>query len=400
MKKPRVAFIVQRCGVEVNGGAEAHCLQIAQRMARHWDTEVLTTCALDYMTWENSYPAGLEEIGGTIVRRFPVDQPRDVTHFDELSARLRGRGVAATQSEQEEWMQAQGPISSGLLDYLGAHRGEYDAFIFFGYLYATTYFGLPLVQEKAFLAPLAHDEWTIYLSMWDSFFARPRALIFNTSFEKEFLRRRLPSLSLEGPVVAVGIEPPADFAPELFRARYGLDDPFLLYVGRIDESKGCRWLIENFVRARNAGRIQHKLVLAGTEVMPIPFHDDVIHLGFIDEAQKWSAMAACDWLVMPSPHESLSMVLLEAWGAGRPALVTGDAEVLVGQCRRANAGLWYRNSEEFEAILRTIDGSTKQRLGARGRQFVATHYSWERVVNNYADLFEEQEAIPVYNRRG
>ena len=383
----RVAFVVQRCGIEVNGGAEAHCLQVAQRMSKHWETDVLTTCALDYMTWADHYPPGTEDADGTIIRRFPVDQSRDVESFNRLSGELHGRQAAAGISEQEAWMRAQGPISSSLLDYLVAHRDEYDAFIFFGYLYATTYFGLPLVADKAYLAPLAHDEWTIYFTMWDSFFRLPRRLIFNTSFERDFLHRRFPDMPLGGPIVGVGIEPPTTFDPDRFRRRYRLADPFLLYVGRIDESKGCRWLIENFIHARTAGTIDAKLVLAGNEVMPIPFHDDVIHLGFIDDEQKWDGMAACDWLVMPSPHESLSMVLLEAWAAGRPAIVTAEAEVLVGQCRRANAGLWYRDLPEFEAILRSVDDRTKVALGANGQRYVAKHYSWERVEADYLSLF-------------
>jgi glycosyltransferase involved in cell wall biosynthesis len=187
-----------------------------------------------------------------------------------------------------------------LLDYLAAHRDEYDAFIFFGYLYATTYFGLPLVREKAYLAPLAHDEWPIHFSMWERIFSLPQRLIFNTSDERDFLRSRFPDVQLEAPVVGVGIEPPANADAERFRAKYKLRAPFLLYVGRIDESKGCRWLIENFIEARRRGSIETKLVLIGTEVMPIPFHDDVIHLGFVDDQEKWDAMAACDWLVMPS----------------------------------------------------------------------------------------------------
>lgn len=382
----RVAFIVQRCGVEVNGGAEAHCLQVAQRLSQHWQTEVLTTCALDYMTWENFYPPEPEHTGGTVIRRFPVDQTRDLESFNRLSHDLHARQSSATITEQQEWMRAQGPVSSALLDYLTANRDQYDAFIFFGYLYATTYFGLPLVREKAFLAPLAHDEWTIHFTMWNQFFALPPRLVFNTSFERDFLQRRFPDLRLEGPVIGVGIEPPPTPDPERFRRRYRLADPFLLYLGRIDESKGCRWLIENFIRARKAGTITTKLVLAGNEVMPVPFHDDVIHLGFIDDEQKWDAMAACAWLVMPSPHESLSMVLLEAWAAARPAIVTAEAEVLVGQCRRANGGLWYRDWEEFESILRFTDDATMTALGAQGQRFVAEQYSWERVTSDYLRL--------------
>ncbi len=384
--KRRVAFVVQRCGAEVNGGAEAHCLQVAQHMSRHWQTEVLTTCALDYMTWENAYPPGSEEIGGTIIRRFPVDTSRDVPRFNRLSEELRERQASASLAQQEEWMRAQGPMSAGLLDYLVQHRDEYDAFIFFGYLYATTYFGLPLVAERAFLAPLAHDEWTLCFSMWDEFFKRTPRFIFNTSFEQDFLRRRFPLLNLPGPVVGVGIDAPSAPDAERFRSRYRLESAFLLYVGRIDESKGCGWLLDHFRHARAASTIDTKLILIGSEVMPIPFHDDVIHLGFVDETEKWDALAACEWLVIPSPHESLSMVLLEAWAVGRPAIVTAGAEVLIGQCKRAHGGLWYRNWEELEAILRAIDEPTRALLGRQGQKYVASAYSWDRVERDYLNL--------------
>src|SRR5438067_11029733 len=105
----RVAFVVQRCGLEVNGGAESLCLQIAQRVGRHCPAEVLTTCALDYMTWENFYPEGVEEVGSTVIRRFPVDRARDVAAFNALSQTLHPRRESATPAEQETWMRAQGP---------------------------------------------------------------------------------------------------------------------------------------------------------------------------------------------------------------------------------------------------------------------------------------------------
>ena len=382
----RVAFVVQRCGLEVNGGAETHCLQVAQRMAGYWKTEVLTTCALDYMTWQNHYPEGLERLGGAVIRRFLVDTPRDVASFNRLSEELHARQKSATLAEQETWMRAQGPMSAGLLDYLRAKVDSYDAFVFFGYLYATTYFGLPLVKDKASLAPLAHDEWTIYFSMWNRFFALPKTLIFNSEAERQFLRERFPSISLEGPVIAVGIQPPREVEPDSFRARYGITELFLLYVGRVDESKGCATMFDYFSRWKNETGSPHKLVLLGTEVMPVPFHDDIIHLGFVGDEDKWEAMSACDWLIMPSPHESLSMALLETWSVGRPALVNGTCDVLTSHCRQSNGGLWYNNYTEWSAALSIIDEDTKRVLGRQGQAYVERCYSWERVERDYLAL--------------
>lgn len=389
MTKPRVAFVVQRCGREVNGGAEAHALTIAQRMAAYWDLEVLTTCALDYMTWANHYPEGVEMIDGALIRRFPVAEPRDIDYFNRLSERLRPHSQVASLKEQDAWMRAQGPWSPALLEFIEARSTEYDAFIFFGYLYAQTWFGLPRVAEKAILAPLAHDEWTIYLNGWDRFFSLPRAFIFNTPEERDFLRQRFPQARLEGPVTGMAVDRPVDIDPARFRREYGIDQEFLLYVGRIDPSKGCDRLFDFYLRHRAMGRGPEKLVLLGKPVMPIPDHADILALGFVTEQTKWDALAACDVLVMPSPYESLSLALLEAWSVGKPVLVNGDCAVLVGQCRRANGGVWYQNFEEFSRGLTCLqEGRIPGALGRQGWRFVRKHYSWSVIEKAYWDTVQ------------
>ena len=123
--------------------------------------------------------------------------------------------------------------------------------------------------------------------------------------------------------------------------------------------------------------------------MPIPQDERIVHLGFVDNQTKWDAMAACDWLVVPSRYESLSMVLLETWAAGRPAIVNGQCEVLVGHCRKANAGLWYSNYEEFRGILSLIDSPTQNAMGRQGAAYVRANYSWEQVENKYLQILKK-----------
>ena len=73
-KKNKICFVVQRYGLEVNGGAELHCKQLAEKMTPLYEVHVLTTKAIDYMTWRNEYNQDEENIEGVHVHRFPVDK--------------------------------------------------------------------------------------------------------------------------------------------------------------------------------------------------------------------------------------------------------------------------------------------------------------------------------------
>jgi glycosyltransferase involved in cell wall biosynthesis len=387
--RKRVAFVVQRCGLEVNGGAELLCRLIAERLARRYETEIITTCALDYLTWANHYPAGEQRLNQVSVRRFPVKRPRNIASFSALSESIRARMGRLTLQDEEAWMREQGPWSPELFEYLRKAKHDYDAFIFFTYLYATTYFGLPLVADKALLVPTAHDEWPIYLGIWDRLIELPRAFVFNSEEELSFLRRRFPKAALNGPIVGVAVEPPPAPDPSAFRNAHGIEHRFALYLGRLDPSKGLDQLLSDFRAYRDStGDSSTELVLVGKSAMEIPSRPGVRVLGFLSEQQKWEALAACEVLVMPSPHESLSIACLEAWSMGKPVLVTARSEVLVGQCRRSQAGLWYRNTDEFCAAMECLleEPALRLGLGAKGRNFVQANYCWPRIVEAYGNL--------------
>ncbi|HEX5417871.1 MAG TPA: glycosyltransferase family 1 protein, partial [Chloroflexota bacterium] len=73
----RVAFVVQRYGEEICGGAEQHCRLVAEHLLPYVDVEILTTCALNHLPWDNYDPAGATIINGVTVRRFPIDRARE-----------------------------------------------------------------------------------------------------------------------------------------------------------------------------------------------------------------------------------------------------------------------------------------------------------------------------------
>ena len=386
----RVAFVVQRYGLEVNGGSEALCRMIAERMARYHQVEVLTTRAIDYVTWQDEYSEGLDNVNGIPIRRFGVDHPRDQQQFGELSGRVFGRPHAPV--DEVEWMKKQGPYSSRLLAYIEAHREAYDVFVFFTYLYCTTYFGLPLVKDRAVLVSTCHDEPPIYLGIFDDLFRQVRHLVYLTPEERAFVQRRFYDCDFEGEVIGIGVDPVAGLLPDPewdgIRKQLG-DAEFILYVGRIDESKGCKILIEYFTRyVKETQRANLKLVMVGKAVMPVPGHPQLITAGFVSETTKLHAIEACRFMVAPSPYESLCISILESWLLKRPVLSNGDCEVLRGQCQRSNGGLWYGDYEEFKeaANLLLEKREVAQVLGEQGYEFVQRNCIWSRVDQKYLQV--------------
>ena len=379
----KVAFVVQRYGPEVNGGAELLCRWVAEHLVPYGDIHVLTTCALDYMRWENVYPAGEDVQNAVHVHRFPVDYPRNVRLFERYSRSLFME--QHTYLDELEWMRQQGPVSTELLDYIEQQRAAFDAFIFITYLYATSYFGLPLVPGKAILVPAAHDEPMLYLSMFRALFNIPRYIIFNTHAEQRLVHRVFGNRHIPSSVVGTGINVPADVSAERFRRKYGLRGPFVLYVGRIDKSKNVPELLDYFSHVQGAHLPDLKLVLIGRGPAQIPPHPAIVPLGFVSEEDKFDALQAAAVLIVPSRYESLSMTVLEAWLMGKPVLVNGACDVLKEQCLRSNGGLYYRNYDEFALVLRTLLSlpELQSQLGRQGQVYTRASYSWPVIEKGY-----------------
>jgi glycosyltransferase involved in cell wall biosynthesis len=389
-----LALIVQRYGDEVIGGAELHARLIAQRLAARHDVEVLTTCATDYLTWENQYEPGESRISGIRVRRFPVTRRRTVEGFDELSSKVQF--FEHTDEEESRWMEEHGPVTPELLEHLRRGRDAYDALIFFSYRYWTTYFGLQVAPEKSILVPTAEDDGAVRLRMFKPFFRLPAAYAFNSPEERELLLRMTGAEELEGEVVGVGIEDVPVVPPEEIRRRIDVLGDYLVYVGRIEREKGCARLFDDFCRAVQERHPHLNLVLVGKAVLPVPAHVNVTHLGILSDAEKLAAIGASRLLVHPSPFESLSMALLEAWKMARPALVNGRCAVLRGQVLRAGGGLYYNGYEEFLETLSWLlaHPAEADRLGHSGRAYFERHYAWDVIMEKYERLL----SIPA--RRG
>jgi glycosyltransferase involved in cell wall biosynthesis len=178
--------------------------------------------------------------------------------------------------------------------------------------------------------------------------------------------------------------------------------PFLVYVGRIDENKGCNELFAFFQRYLRATGSRLSLVLVGKPVLPIPDNPRIRHLGFLDDRDKFDAIAAAEALIMPSYFESLSMVALEAWALGTPVIANGRCDVLRGQCIRSNGGFYYDGFEEFAETVRVIETHAELRraLGRQGREYFLAHYAWPVIERKYLDVLARLADDDAAGRRG
>lgn len=381
LDRRHLAIVVPRYGPEIGGGIEALARMYAQRLAERLDVTVLTTCAYDYMTWEDHYPPGESTDGAVRVCRFSVPRPRDVRAFNRLSERVLPVGASPSAALQDEWMEAQGPVSPGLLDHLRVHADNYDAVLFMPYLYATTAQGIGLVGDRAVLQPAVHDEAPLALRLFDDVVSRARSVMFNTPEERARFVDRF-GWGDDGVVAGAGVDPAPPSDGTRGRRSLGVAGDYVVCVGRVDPSKGTLDLIEVHDRLRRSIPGAPDLVLLGGHAVDLPQHPWLHAPGYVDEQVKHDVIAGSLALVCPSPHESLSLVLLEAWSHGRPTVVAAGTDVLVGQTRRAQAGLWYADAEEYiEAIdLLRRNPSIAWALGHAGRRFVAT-LGWETVLD-------------------
>lgn len=390
----KVAVVVQRYGADINGGAELHARYVAEHLARHVEVEVLTTCASDYITWRNERPEGVETVHGVPVRRFPVARERKPEEF----ARWSDKVFASAHSFGDElsWLEAEGPTSPALIDYIRAQADAYDFFIFFSFRYYHSFHGVRAVPGKAILVPTAERDGALGLGMFHPIFRGARALMYNSYEERALIHGVSGNQDVPGVVVGIGSNVPERSDPGRFRQKFDLRDRFAIYVGRIDENKGCKELFEFFELYSSALVDGAHLVLIGTPVIPIPEHPRIHHLGFVTDEDKFDAIAASELLIMPSYFESLSMVALEAWALGKPVLANAACDVLHGQCLRSNAGLFYQGFSEFFETLRTLDGNPAlaAALGENGRAYFQRHYSWPVIERKYTSMLDRLSREP------
>ncbi|HEX6722890.1 MAG TPA: glycosyltransferase [Burkholderiaceae bacterium] len=405
----RLAVVVQRFGDQINGGAEAHARLLVRALSPHAQIDVLTSRALDYREWKPVLPAGIESRDGVRVIRFDhASAQRGRARHTPLKHKVRFKlrrwlpadrpRVAAPRgdpaSDGERFLAAQGPTMPGLIEWLAQRGSDYAALLFMTARFHPSAMGVFVNPGRSILIPTLHDEKAMYLPYFHRVFRAPHQILYNTAAEQRLAHRLYGPDLAPGSVCGIGIDLPDAQALAAASRAEPMGAPYLLYLGRVDRGKGCDELFRHFTRWLDASGQALRLVVAGQLAMPKPRDPRIECVGFVDEPTKWRLLCGATALVIPSRHESLSMVLLEALAVGTTVIANRDSEVLADHLAAAQMGFTYGDENGFRSALRSClerDPAARAAEAARGRQYVEQHYAWPVVTAKLLAAIERIE---------
>jgi glycosyltransferase involved in cell wall biosynthesis len=414
----KFAFVTPRYGADISTGVEHACRLIAEHVCERHDVDVLTTCARDHRTWKNEYSEGSDRVRGVLVRRFGVSQVPDHIGFDTLSQRLQTS--PHSRAEELEWVRLHGPWSPGLLEYLKRANRSYDVLVFFGLWHPLTVHGVDTAPERTVLFPYLQLQPALRFGIWPDLARSVRGLGFFSEAERRLLHSYLGVHHPCEEVVGIGVDSPPQQAyprhqqdpndtitddedhvdedesetPDYlhgrgipFKRRHRLYGRFALYGGRVESDNGCEEMLEYFDTFA-ASDNDATLVLMGVKMIKVPEEPYVRLAGVIPDRERMTAYEAADVTIAPAPDDLLAQPLLESLAVGTPVLASARNTAAVEHCRRAGAGLYYGNREEFVGALRLLTSNTqlREKLGGNGRAYIRSHHRWEGVLGRFDRL--------------
>lgn len=183
------------------------------------------------------------------------------------------------------------------------------------------------------------------------------------------------------------------------RARYAVapGDQVVMYVGRLAWQKGPDLLLDSVPSVRRAHPAAN-FAFVGDGEMRGQLHDQasatglngsVRFLGHRSGRELASLIKSADVVCVPSRNEPFGIVVLEAWSASRPVVVSrngGPAEFVADQ---ENGLLVNDNPASIGEGLRAILGDipAARRMGRNGRRLVESRFSWDRVAAQTLDAY-------------
>ena len=385
--------IVQACfRFAAPGGAEEHVLQISREMARRGhDVTVHASDILTETPWKRGKWPQNEEVDGVSVVRHkayirPLAQRWSMLVIPDMISGLLGEDCDLYHAHSHRYFQLEAAASA-------ASASEKPLII-------TPHYH-PAEEKETLRTRVMLKLYDLYAG--GSIYRFAKKVLTMTDLEKRFMASMVPGASCI--TVGAGIDQDEwkDIpAPDLFRDKFGLKGPYLLYAGRLASNKGLGLLLKAF--ASISSEFNGDLVFIGKDwgmkaqlvqaARDFGVEERVRFLDFIPDRELYkSALAGCELLVLPSQWEAFGIVLLEAGICGRPVVATrvgGVPEVVI----QGKTGLLapYGEPEPLaSAIMKIIqDPENAKRMGENGRRTVLEKHTWPRVVDRILRAYSER----------
>jgi glycosyltransferase involved in cell wall biosynthesis len=191
----------------------------------------------------------------------------------------------------------------------------------------------------------------------------------------------------------------------IFRSRYGIDDctRLILYLGRLDPTKGVDFLIGAFNYAVNtAGLTNVKLAVCGPDFGFLPkanvlvkqygLSDKVLFTGMLSEEEKLQAYVDADIVAYPEVSNVWGLVPMEAAACGKPVIVSETNHIAsVVKTGKFGFAVKYGNVPEFGKLLTDAlkDTENLRHMGCVGKEFVQQNFSWEKSIPQLERIYSE-----------
>ncbi len=190
-------------------------------------------------------------------------------------------------------------------------------------------------------------------------------------------------------------------ATDPVRSRFGLDGPYLLYLGGIEPRKNLPNVLAAFARLGPGLR----LVIAGSGVewnpegavllqealdsLPPEARRRVVRTGYVSEGDKVALLSGAEALVYPSLYEGFGLPVLEAMACGTP-VVTSDRSSLP---EVAGGGALFVDPGDPGAIAAAVervlsDGQLRKQLKETGMERAAG-FTWEETARRTAEVLRQ-----------
>lgn len=195
---------------------------------------------------------------------------------------------------------------------------------------------------------------------------------------------------------------------EAVRARYGLPERFILYLGGFDVRKNVFGVLRAFARLPLQLRSAYPLAVAGGprllghRLYPDPrpltvqleIEGSVRFVGEVDEADKPAVYSAATLFVWPSLYEGFGIPVLEAMACGTPTITSNNSalpELAAEAARLVDPRDLGALADAMAELLEDADARAELRRRGLKR---ASQYSWERVADQTVAVYRSVLAAP------